>query len=185
MRKLRKESGYLTVDDPELLYAMEIPELEDETWSWKVHIPAGGRYVLYQKVGDVPPPISPPKLPSVPTPPHNTLYPGLRVVELRPGEMKYTLAVRRGMRDSFYAAQRIKWANGDLHESRLPIESVTGRWPRTQMGAQWGGVAEELVEADPTKPLVILHYTPDMPAAAGASPDKRDGMLVWIVRIGD
>jgi hypothetical protein len=53
-QRLRDELGYLTIDDPEALYLVNLPRLEDLRWSWRVHVPRRDRFVLLVEWNDIP-----------------------------------------------------------------------------------------------------------------------------------
>ena len=44
--KLRNEVGELTVDDPELPHAIRIPDYDDTSHRWRLHLPAEKKFVL-------------------------------------------------------------------------------------------------------------------------------------------
>ena len=51
--QLRAEAGYLDVPDPKRLYALPL-RAADDTWEWKVHLPAGKEYWLCSHEGELP-----------------------------------------------------------------------------------------------------------------------------------
>lgn len=57
VRRLRAETGQLTIDDPAKIYATEIPTPEHDTWRWRVYLPAGQGYELHVSAGLLPPPL--------------------------------------------------------------------------------------------------------------------------------
>ena len=53
VRRLRNETGQLTVVDPEKIYAVAIATMDENTWKWRVHLPAGHNYRLVTNVGRI------------------------------------------------------------------------------------------------------------------------------------
>jgi len=50
-RRLRAETGQLTIDDPKKAYAVTIPSFDDNVWRWRVHLPPGRTYWLHEASG--------------------------------------------------------------------------------------------------------------------------------------
>jgi hypothetical protein len=45
-RRMRDELGYLNIDDPTKAYAIQLKNLGDEPWKWRIYLPPGGKYQL-------------------------------------------------------------------------------------------------------------------------------------------
>lgn len=54
LRRLRAETGQLAIDDPQKAYAIAIPMVDDDTWRWRIYLPPGRRYALYEYSGYLP-----------------------------------------------------------------------------------------------------------------------------------
>src|SRR5688500_3942876 len=50
--ELRKEAGYLTIDDDARIHAVRLPTLEALEWRWRLYLPPGRSYGLYALCGD-------------------------------------------------------------------------------------------------------------------------------------
>jgi hypothetical protein len=55
VRRLRSETGFLSIDDPKKAYAITVPTFEEDTWKWRIYLPPGQRYTLQMKSGHFPP----------------------------------------------------------------------------------------------------------------------------------
>lgn len=51
VRALRAESGLLTIYDTSKIHAIALTTLEDNTWRWRLYLPAGRQYSLYVQSG--------------------------------------------------------------------------------------------------------------------------------------
>ena len=54
VRQMRSQLGFLSVDDESLPYAIQVHEWNDEIWRWRIYLPPGGKYQLYQYGGQFP-----------------------------------------------------------------------------------------------------------------------------------
>lgn len=54
VRRLRTEFGYLSIDDPTKAYGIAVPTSEENTWRWRVYLPPGNKYTLYERSGHLP-----------------------------------------------------------------------------------------------------------------------------------
>src|SRR5687767_8697943 len=54
VRRLRDETGVLSVDDPTKIHAIQVQTENDLTWKWRVWIPENRIYVLRSVGGGVP-----------------------------------------------------------------------------------------------------------------------------------
>ena len=54
VRRLRVETGQLTVDDPKRIHGFQIPTHENDTWRWRIYLPPGKGYTLYAYSGTIP-----------------------------------------------------------------------------------------------------------------------------------
>jgi len=50
VRKLRNELGYLEIADPSKCYARNVPQLEDQSYLFRIYLPPGKRYELRNKL---------------------------------------------------------------------------------------------------------------------------------------
>jgi hypothetical protein len=46
--------GYLTIEDPNRTTAISVPTFEDDTWKWRIYLPAGGQYSICSSSGHLP-----------------------------------------------------------------------------------------------------------------------------------
>lgn len=50
-RQLKKELGYITIDDAAKAYVVQVPTPQPRTWQFRVYLPPNHRYMLVHKVG--------------------------------------------------------------------------------------------------------------------------------------
>lgn len=53
-RRMRTELGLLNVEDSKLAYAISLPTFEDDSWKWRLYLPAGSNYTLNSYSGRLP-----------------------------------------------------------------------------------------------------------------------------------
>ncbi len=51
--RLRVETGFLNVEDPNKIIVLQIPSLDENTWRWKVYLPKGN-WTLDHQLNDIP-----------------------------------------------------------------------------------------------------------------------------------
>jgi hypothetical protein len=54
VRQMRAELGHLSIDDETRPYAIQLHEWEDDVWRWRVYLPPGSNYNLYEASGVLP-----------------------------------------------------------------------------------------------------------------------------------
>jgi len=52
-KKLRVEAGYLEVEDPSKVAVLQLPQLDELTWRWKVYLP-NGRWLAKHRLREIP-----------------------------------------------------------------------------------------------------------------------------------
>jgi hypothetical protein len=53
-RQMRTELGLLNIEDSKKAYAISLPTFEDDSWKWRIYLPAGGNYTLNSYSGRLP-----------------------------------------------------------------------------------------------------------------------------------
>lgn len=188
VRKLRDEAGYLTVENPEQFYAIAVPKHEKDTWSWKVHIPEDGKYLLYVKINDLPakPGEEIPNLPRTPDT-DDAFALGGYAFPLESGEQTLTTALRHLDGDEL----SLHIASG-TSSSTSQFAVANDRWPHFRSFSVRAGVGATTHEQKPDNPLLLLLIrTSDN---AGKTPlttnqvapgTTFDGIKIWIERVAN
>jgi hypothetical protein len=53
-RRMRTELGLLTIEDSKLAYAISLPVFQDDAWKWRIYLPPGSPYSLWEYSGRLP-----------------------------------------------------------------------------------------------------------------------------------
>lgn len=181
LRQLRKEAGYLLVDNPAKFYAVEVPKFEKHTWSWKIHVPTSGKYMLYVKVNDLP--VEPfGEIPNLPRTPDvmASFDVGGYAFPLDPGEQVLTVNLHEVEGDKI--GIQIAAGGGSMY-SNFPV--AANQWPLHGRPSHRTRVAAVEGIAPKDKPLVLLHLSgPNDARTVDLRSDSPkvalDGIKVWI-----
>ena len=47
VQRLRRETGHLTIDDPQQVHVIAVPTTEDMHWRWRIYLPGGHDFGIY------------------------------------------------------------------------------------------------------------------------------------------
>jgi hypothetical protein len=191
VRRLRAETGRLSIDDPKLMYtlAYDRDPVLVRTLNWRFYLPADHKYSLRIVAQSVPEagflPLDDSIGDSLP------LEPGEHVCEA-------SLYKAGGVWCLRTAVQKVL-ADGELGdpiEKTLPLKTTANKWLDTPPRAGWSGITSQTQQSHvPDQPLELLRlrpreFIPKYPAAEDPSlkglgterPTQgvTDGALIWI-----
>ncbi len=183
VRRLRRETGQLTIDDPKNIYAISVgdPQLLPNAWKWRVHLPENHTYYVHVSVGKVP----------------ANGYP--KPIEIGSGssqqiksdECILQMAANKDVDGACWLSQKFQQLGKDgtiVHQTgeRVPL-SQKNNWLVERGGSTSGGVlSSSAQEFPPDKPVELLRIragasAPKYPPSKDSPVDERsDGMLIWI-----
>ena len=163
----RDRHGYLEVDDPEMIHAIQIPTNDDShAWQWRVYIPKSPKYKLCYQVGEIPP---------------EDKYPSRchqSGMGLSPGECTIHAGVTRDIKGK--RVFRVKVVGQISRAQMTDLEGAWGNWLDKMSGFATQKVGSGgTSSSEPGKPMSLLRVRnvntcpcPQVPLA--------DGFLVWI-----
>ena len=167
---LRKEVGYLNVEDPDKLNLVAVKTLDDLTWRWRVHVPKGSRPQI--RISGQ----------AIPLNGFSASYSG---TTLPPGDYLLTAAVRPNRFNEWTLT--LGYDNGSSTTSIAPPcagwlekQSRASGWSTSQAGTN----GTEVHPLDET--FTLLRVRAMVPSADGTSASTTaqpsDGILIWIER---
>lgn len=183
VKRLREEMGHLVVEDETQLHAIQVSTVDDDTWRFRVWVPAGKQYWLcFQKA----------KIPQQGVPVKTTsggslaIDPGEHLIDLliEPHDQREETLTGIVMVDG---SRRFSGSISERDHDWIENDEVGGRH------AGWSGVDLQAETMDPSQPMVLLKYR-----AAGVTNVRHDakgevigyghkeiqepceGFLVWI-----
>lgn len=167
---LRKEVGYLNVEDPDKLNLVAVKTLDDLTWRWRVHVPEGSRPQIRLSGQEIP---------------LNGFSASYSGTTLPPGDYLLTAAVRRNRFDEWTLT--LGYGNSS---STTSIDPRFAGWLEKQSGpsgwstSQAGTSGAEMHALDET--FTLLRVRAMVPSADGKSASTTDqpsgGVLIWVER---
>jgi hypothetical protein len=192
VRRLRAETGRLTIDDPKQVYAVAIdwPQTVGRTWKWRFYLPDNHKYALHIATRPVP----------------ETGFPKLgestgESSSLECGEHVGEVSVRKDESGDWYlhsVIQKVLPDGGFGARSGITVslQPKDDDWLKASGRAGWSGVTSQSPQAfEPDQPLELLRlrpreFIPTYPGAEDArlqglgteQPIKgpTDGALIWI-----
>ena len=170
VRQLRSEAGYLTIDDPTKLHAIQIETESPLVWKWKVWIPDDGRQYWFNGIaGEIPAEDETQKLTG-----------GMSLTEIAGSEVIVTAKVYQDLHGKW---QLSTGAGGG--EVLHPLTEEEVAMLRNTRGASWQGIGNWTASFDSGESPVILTRRRFAPKDAsyidgGIVSSKGPGVLVWI-----
>jgi hypothetical protein len=191
-RRLRAETGRLSIDDPGLVYAVAYDRdpILDRSLTWRFYLPANYKYSLRVVAQSVP---------EVGFLPPDDSIGDSRPLE--PGEYVCEASLRKEGGRVWYlriAVQRVlaDGGLGDRIEKKLPLKATANDWLDTPPRAGWSGVTSRTQQPhEPDQPLELLRLRPrefvpkypagEEPSLKGLGTERptrgvTDGALIWI-----
>ena len=163
--KLRSELGYLTIDDPQKVHAIQAQTVESMLWKWRLHVPAGRNCSLHLLTRDIP---------EQGFPEHSTMG-----FTSRDEAFTLTIAIRR---DHCGEWQLVASEHGGT--LRMQISSETANWLAKSDGFVSRGAGIGRSESFPLdQPIELLRLRVMERKPGGfSSPPKEpcQGLLVWM-----
>jgi hypothetical protein len=165
VKRLKNEVGEIVVEEGEehKLHAVALPALEDNTWKWRVHVPAGRNFTVAAASG-----VTPPSGEAQATSTFRS--------ELSAGEQTITVALRRNEEGIWRWIMRTDLGMGQLQVSSE--SKMNGR-----KSSFWSGVSVNTVAAEPGKRIELLRHRTffsDDPKTSTGHDGPGDGILVMI-----
>ena len=167
---LRKEVGYLIVEDPNKLNVVAVKTLDDMTWRWRVHVPDGSRPQLrfyWQEI------------------PVNGFSPEFAATNLPPGDYPLTATIRRNRFDEWTLL--VGFGNGS---STTAIDQRFAGWLEKQSGPSGWSMSQAGTDGTEVHALdekfTLLRVRAMVPSADGKHASTTDkpsgGILIWVDR---
>jgi hypothetical protein len=182
LRRLRIETGQLTVDDPTKVHVVAVETDEPNTWRWRMFLPKGVRYTWCLGYGDIPAQGVPqPKMESS----SNVQY------SETPAEVLIDARLRQLDDDrwSLKVSSKIGDREDQMNGTRLIIPDEDMRWTRevpSTQGSVLGSRGTEVL--DPAGPIVLLMRRSNERQPAGSfrqwapSANPMPGYMIWLQR---
>lgn len=167
---LRKEVGYLVVEDPNKLNLVAVKTLDDLTWRWRVHVPEGSRPQIRISGQEVP---------------FDGFSTSYVATTLPPGDYLLTATVRRNHFDEW--ALTVGFGNGSNTTS---IDQRFVGWLEKQSGAAGWSTSQAGTSGTEVRAVgerfTLLRVRAMVPSANGTSASTTaqpsDGVLIWVER---
>jgi hypothetical protein len=177
LRKLRSETGHLTIDDRSKIHVINVAVDEPNTWRWRLFVPKGQQYTWNLAAEDIP-----------------------------ESDVPQRAAIRAGSNEPYWERDNEVLVTARLREEgdhwRLSVESKIGDSKNQMSGGAMKIPAEKLawntegastdgqvagsagVEIfDPHDPIILLQRRPLalLPDGTyGPSPDPMPGFMIWL-----
>jgi hypothetical protein len=180
VRKLRNETGALSIDDPTKVHVIAVPVDEPNTWRWRLFIPKGHKYSWNIAAEQIPRNHPPQK-------------PGMAGFSNEPywerdNELLVTAKLRKGDDGNWRLSvdPRIgdsKWqmAGATLKISNEQIQWMTDGRASSTDGQVAGGRGVQV--AEPKGPIILLQRRPTERQPDGSdqpSPNPMPGYMIWL-----
>ncbi|QDT67860.1 hypothetical protein MalM25_07670 [Planctomycetes bacterium MalM25] len=200
-KRLRAEQGALTVEDPQKVYAIRLPEIMESVWRYRVYLPPGRDYYVAAQANDLPQGEAMLRVrfggdqpPGTSTIASGRAKNGGRQAGMgrAPGEILVT--VRLYTNDEGEKAFTLRAGPpGRQGSTGFAIPSEPDKWPaiekvERQPGEEprsfsYGGITEARQNAYPVTrmPIILLNYRV-MHSGVRSSADSDEGLLVWVGR---
>lgn len=202
--KLRAETGALTIEDPDKVYAIQLPDQPRGVARYRVYLPEGPRYYLAAQANGLP---MEGELPTY-GPPHPALNTTLGGRSERggaqtangcsAGEFLITVTMGRNDRGEKYLDASMQPQTEGAEGARIgfTIRSEPDEWPAVELrkpdrrhsslGAFTTGVGQHRqTEITPVTGSIVLFERRYMHGEVTSSADSDEGVIVWIGVVND
>lgn len=191
VRRLRDETGQLTIDDPQRTHVIQVPTEGRDPQRYRVYLPAGRRYAFCYQAN---------RIPRQGTPPANGgsgwLDPGEWIVSVRlePMQDAKTGDLIPYLNARFYF-ENVDDAN-QKHSYAVSLGERDNEWIDEETGSatySWQHPGRETESSDPTEALVLYRARAHRRVVTQRHPDGRpsiwkhepyegdcDGFMIWI-----
>lgn len=164
---LRAEAGYLEIEDPNKVAVLQMRELDELTWRWKVHLPKGN-WLLRSAIRDIP---------SAGLPQYDASH-----TLSGPGKFDIAASVRKGASGDWQFV--VQCDNGNSRTGLGDHGLVTGNH-RSHSWSSAGRGREQTFDVDRPVELMRLRMNESVKSPSGGSISKTvteptDGILLWL-----
>jgi hypothetical protein len=181
---LRKESGYLKIDNADLFYAVATTVYEPMTWQWRVFIPKGRRFQWKAACGDIPAESIPKHAES------------LCITKGSDREMIVNIALRQDKDNKWflylknrvyiYGNEGLRAGWGGTSSISIP-DSIMNLFTQTPIGYSDNCIGVSGAETrKPNEPIVFLRHLIGKSIPTGGSESMNDpmrGIMVWLEEV--
>jgi hypothetical protein len=172
---LRNAAGYLTITNPQQVHAIEIPQLDDLTYRWRVHLPAGRKFRIAATISD--------KIPSEEFPDKETASIALNNPQRTETEFFVTAAVRKNIAGKWELAWSVETSEPNWKQPRsVEIPNVHASWLSGTARNTWEtgeGMTQSVARGEPMT-LFRLRKPKQESFGLGSDSKPADGIMVWI-----
>lgn len=166
VRKLRDETGQLTIDDPDRIHAIQLATDYPLAWKWRIYVPEGRTARLFYQAHSVPND----GFPKTPNRPRTVTG---------PKEVIVTVKIDQQTDDQWRVGMAF---DGGTSYQLIPVEAT--RWLDSgSAGWSVGKVGRSVSVEENDQPIVLLRkkiiYKSEQTQPQEAPPEA-DGLLVWI-----
>lgn len=160
--RLRRELGYLIIENPARLHVVAAPHLEERSWQWRVYVPRQGRFGLFVAWE-----------PSLVASAENASRPIDYSYVLTPGESTLHVRLRRNAQ-----GQWVLRADGPHGKTVIvALESVSGR----ALGVVHQGAVGDTAMLESRERIVLLEDTdPEATLFGGTTDQTSRGLRLWL-----
>ncbi len=181
----RREMGYLEIHDPACIHAVGLRSSGSRRWKWRVYLPEGRKFRLYQVAGAIPPSAPDVLAPDIGVGISTTLnHAGQFVIEAS------LTAADANARSRYHF--EVSLPHGT---DRVSVVESTRPWVTEGWYSSSGVDAGEVVQLSAGQPLCLLALkaqdierdaeSPEMIVGAVASSGPCDGVMLWIGEADD
>jgi hypothetical protein len=159
VRRLRDEVGYLPVDDPGKLQAIQVDTGEELLWKWRVWLPENRVYLVRERSEEIPKDGFPPE--------HGSI--GIR----DPGEHVITYRITRDPRNGQWYGNLHAASGGTGKDAHPWVE-----WPsRTSSGGGVGGTTRTF---EPDERVELIRLRVSQASNSSMIEDPSAGFMIWL-----
>lgn len=189
---LNAERGGLTIEDKTKAYAIRVPEIRDNVWTYRVHLPEDDEYFVAAVVNNLPTgDYGAMQLEG--DPPNTSTIKSIRVDNawgvasgMPADEYLISFALFEKEGKWHYRLKTYRVSEGIQGGKTIgsEIRAKEDEWPLSSeyLATSASGVAQKQQPTDLKEPLVLLDYRRNK---SGVSSDSSCGAIVWIDRISD
>ena len=191
-KQLNKERGGLAIEDKTKAYAIRVPEIRDNVWTYRVHLPEGDEFFVAAIVNNLPTgDYGAMQLEG--DPPNTSTIGSIRVDNawgvasgMQAGEylINFALFEKEG---KWHYRLKTNLVSGTIQGGMTAgseIRAKEDEWPISSeyIAASASGVAQKQQETDMKEPRVLLEYRRNK---SGVGSDSPCGAIVWIDRVSN
>jgi hypothetical protein len=185
VRQMRGELGHLSIDDETRPYAIQLHEWENDVWRWRIYLPPGNKYKLYEAKGVFPAHagISDAKwLEAVKTATNSSRGVFSSV------ELQGTFSLEAQLSPQGDAWKLVTIPGGGDSVYRFQDNWLSDEFTRKTMVRSHVGVKRQ-VEFSPDEPILLFHVAKPVITTNPASPrdkhydfpkDSAEGLVLWL-----